>query len=464
MNRVAWILKSTLNGLLLVFFGWHFYRLSKWLATGGSKGKMPRRGTKSKAGFTRNGPGRLGLLRFSGNRGGRAEPADSVDCVEVAEAGETVIRAALLVAFLLPLTGRAARGDDSPDTPFPEARRTAIEKALDRSFGATKAPGVVVGIWVPGEGSYVGTRGVADLDTRQPMRSDDSFRVGSITKTFTATALLILADAKKLGLDDRVSKYTPWVPNGDHITLRMLANMTSGLHSYTEVDSWVDTAFADIGRVWTPRQLVDVGIGQPPDFPPGKGWHYSNTNYVLLGMLLEQVTGKKIAQVFADKIFRPLALTHTVWPTSSAMPAPYAHGITVQTLDHKQADATNRNPSWAFTAGALISTLADLRTWVVSYTTGSLISPAMQKERLTWVTMPPMTPEHAYGIGIAINHGWLGHTGELPGYNCAAHYLPSKKAVIVVMVNTDIPVGKANPAPMIFKALATVLTPENVPE
>jgi D-alanyl-D-alanine carboxypeptidase len=88
----------------------------------------------------------------------------------------------------------------------------------------------------------------------------------------------------------------------------------------------------------------------------------------------------------------------------------------------------------------------------------------MQQERLTWVAMPPMTPEHAYGIGIAINHGWLGHTGELPGYNCTAHYLPAKKAVIVVMVNSDIPVGKANPAPTIFKALAAVVTPENVPE
>ena len=98
--------------------------------------------------------------------------------------------------------------------------------------------------------------------------------------------------------------------------------------------------------------------------------------------------------------------------------------------------------------------MADLRTWVVSYTTGSLISPAMQKERLTWVTMPPMTPEHAYGIGIAINHGWLGHTGELPGYNFTAHYLPAEKAVIVVMVNSDIAVGMTNPAPAIFKALA----------
>ena len=181
-------------------------------------------------------------------------------------------------------------------------------------------------------------------------------------------------------------------------------------------------------------------------------------------MILEQVSGKKIQDLFAEKIFKPLKLTQTSWPTTSAMPKPYAHGTTVQTLDDKLDDATNRNPSWAFTAGQLISDMNDLRMWVVSYTTGSLISPAMQKERLTWVTMPPNTPERHYGLGIGEDHGWLGHTGELPGYNTAAYYLPAKKAVIVVEVNTDIPAGKANPAPTIMKALTAVITPGNVPQ
>ena len=141
-------------------------------------------------------------------------------------------------------------------------------------------------------------------------------------------------------------------------------------------------------------------------------------------MILEQVTGTKIQGVFAENIFKPLKLKQTVWPTTSSMPSPYARGITVQTLDGKQDDATNRNPSWAFTAGQLISTMTDLRTWVASYATGSLVSPAMQRERLMWMTMrPPNTPQRAYGIGIGIDHGWLGHTGELPGYlrsRCAA--------------------------------------------
>ena len=189
----------------------------------------------------------------------------------------------LLVALLLPL--RAAFAAD--DTPFPPARRAAIDNALDQSFAATKAPGVIVGVWIPGEGSYVATRGVSDVTMKRPMGVDDHFRIGSITKTFTATALLILADGKKLGLDDPVSKYAPWVPNGERITLRMLADMTAGLHSYTEDDAWVKLAFSNFQREWTPRELVDAGLTQPPDFPPGQGWHYSNTNYVLLGMILE---------------------------------------------------------------------------------------------------------------------------------------------------------------------------------
>ena len=348
--------------------------------------------------------------------------------------------------------------------PFAPDRLAAIEKTLDEAWKASKAPGAVVGIWIPGEGSYIATKGTSNLATGQPIRVDDHTRIGSITKTFTVTALLILADEKKLGLDDPVSKYTPWVPNAQNITLRMLADMTSGLASYTESEAWVKQFLKNPNRVWTPRELVDVGIAQKPTFAPDTGWHYSNTNTVLLGMIIEQVTGQKIGEVFAAKLFKPLGLTQTSWPTSGAMPTPYAHGITVQTLDGKQADVTNVDPTWAFTAGALISTLDDLKRWVESYTTGSLISSEMQKQRLHWVTFPPMTPQKKYGLGIGSDSGWLGHTGELPGYNTCAYYFPEKKATIVVWVNSDIKANGDSPATGIFKALTKVVTPGNVPK
>lgn len=350
-----------------------------------------------------------------------------------------------------------------PGAYFQPAMRKAIDSALDKAFADSGAPGVAVGIWIPGEGNYVAIRGVDDVATRRPMRADDYFRIGSITKTFTVTVLLQLADEKKLGLDDPVAKYAMFVPNGANITLRMLANMTSGLFNYTEDDAWVTAAFSDFQRTWTPRELVDVGLAHPPYFAPGKGFHYSNTNTVLLGMIIEQVTKKPIAQLFGEKIIIPLRLAHTMWPTTSALPPPYAHGITEQTLDHKVADATNRNPSWAFTAGQLVSTLGDLRVWVESYATGSLISPQRQQERLTYVTLPPNTATRKYGLGIGNDNGWLGHSGELPGYNTGAYYLPDKRAVVVVMVNSDIAVNKVNPMTIIFKALAAVIAPDHVP-
>ena len=384
--------------------------------------------------------------------------------MQVPSALRATLAFVLFAAALMPVHAAPAVEKAVPDRPFPAAKRAVIDAALTKAFVATKAPGVVVGIFIPGEGAYVAAKGFADIRSKMAMRSSYYFRIGSITKTFTATALLMLADEKKVGLDDPVNKYVDFVPNGDKITLRMLANMTAGLYNYTEDEAWVKTAFSNVDRTWTPRELIDVGLAHKPDFEPGTGFHYSNTNYVLLGMIIQRATGQWIQDIFADKIFKPLRLKHTVWPTGSAMPAVNAHGYTEQTLDNRRVDATNRNPSWAFTAGELISTMADLRTWVQSYATGSLISPEMQKQRLTWVTFPPNTPERHYGIGIGEDHGWLGHTGELPGYNTAAYYLPAKKAVIVVMVNSDIPVGKANPAPAIFKALTAVLTPQNVPE
>ncbi len=352
----------------------------------------------------------------------------------------------------------------SPQVPtFPAQTRAALDSAVTQWLTTFKAPGVVAGIWIPGRGSYVIARGVSDIATGAPMSSDLHFRIGSITKTFTVTALLQLADEKKLALDDPVSKYASYIPNGRNITLRMLANMTSGLFNYTEDDAFVTDVFTHPGSVWTPRQLIDVGIAHPPNFAPGTGFHYSNTNTVLLGTIMEQVTGMPIQAVFAEKIFGPLGLQNTSWPTGSTLPAPYAHGITVQTLDGNQADATSRDPSSAYTAGQLVSNLDDLKVWAKSYTTGSLISPAMQEQRLTWVTFPPNTTQKQYGLGIGYYNGWLGHTGELPGYNSGAFYLPDQDATVVILVNSDIPAGTDNPVPALWRAFAQILTPGNVP-
>jgi D-alanyl-D-alanine carboxypeptidase len=325
-------------------------------------------------------------------------------------------------------------------------------------------PGCVVGIWIPGEGTWIQARGVSDRQTQAPMPPDAHFRIGSITKTFTVTALLQLAEERKLGLDDPVANYLPFVPDGARITLRMLANMTSGLYPFTFDEAWERELATNRERVWTPRELVEVGFQHPPQFAPGQGWEYCNSNTVLLGMVIEKVTGQELAAVFQERIFQPLGLRNTLLPTTPALPAPFAHGYTEQTLDGKQADATFQDMSWAWATGNLISDLGDLRRYAKAVATGEgLISPSMQQQRLTWVTLPPNTDRLKYGMGIGSSSGWLGHTGGLPGYNVTMYYLPERDATLVVMVNSDIPTKGAAPAPALFEALARVVTPENVP-
>ncbi len=345
---------------------------------------------------------------------------------------------------------------------FPPATREKLDMAITTWLGTSKAPGVVVGLWFPG-GTYVVARGSSDASTGAPMVVANRFRIGDITTTFTVTVLLELAGAKKVGLDDPVSKYVSYVPNGRHITLRMLAAMTSGLFNYSDDASFRQKVQADPKAPWKPRELLNVAFAHKPAFAPGTGWQYSNTNAVLLGLIIEAVTHRKIQDVFAEKLYRPLGLKQTSWPAGTALPPPYASGVTEQTADGAKTDATNWNPSWGFAAAALISTLSDLRVWVRSYTTGSLISPAMQKQRLTWVTLPPNTPARKYAMGIGSDSGWLGQSGEVPGYNSGGYYLPSRDATIVILVNSDIPIGKDNPMQALFRAIAQLLTPGNVP-
>lgn len=366
------------------------------------------------------------------------------------------------------LTRRGARNTlamaRDADPPFKSEIQAKLDATLTQVMSRNKIPGVVLGIWIPGEGTWITTRGTSNLATNAPMNVDDHFRIGSVTKTFTVTAILQLADDKKLKLDDPVSKYLSFVSNGENITLRMLANMTSGLYPYTFDDSWVQELLKNPQRVWTPTELVEVALKHPPDFKPGAKWEYSNTNTVLLAMVIQKVTGQRVEEVFKKRIFQPLGLRNTSWPITSGIPEPYPHGYSEQTLDGKQADVTFRNPSWAWGVGNLISNLADLKIYAKAMATGEkLLSKEMQKQRLTWVTLPPNTETRKYGLGIGSDQGWLGHTGELPGYNVGMYYLPAKDATMVVMVNSDIPTNDVGPASALLRSLIMVVVPQDVP-
>jgi D-alanyl-D-alanine carboxypeptidase len=313
---------------------------------------------------------------------------------------------------------------------------------------------------MPGKGCYVRATGVADIATRRPMTKDVFVRIGSETKTFTVTALLQLVDDGKVGLDDPISKYVRGVPNGHRITLRHLAEMRSGLYPYTFDPDFQRDLLSDPTRSFTPEEVLAYGYRHRNTFEPGQQFQYSNSNLVLLGLVIERVTGQRLADVIERRVLRPARLRHTLFPEGSEFPEPHPRGYTDQTLSGEVADATDWNPSWAWAAGAMISDLHDLRRWARIVATGTLLSPETQRERLRM--LPTGIPGTRYGLGIFESGGWIGHNGSIPGYETVTVYLPSEKATLVVMLNTDITYQGQEPSSLVARAVTEIVTPGHV--
>src|SRR4051794_23792561 len=214
-----------------------------------------------------------------------------------------------------------------------QASEDALNAALEQSFKESGAPGVVAAVQTP-ESTWVGTLGVADLSSEEPMAANVHQRIGSVNKTFTVSLLLQAAAEGILSLDDTIDQYVDGVPNGDSITLRQMANMTSGIASYTFNEQWQDEFFSDPERIWRPEELVQFGIVDSPAFDPGTEFQYSNTNTVLLGLVLEQVRGKPMGDLYREGIIEPLGLRETSFPNADpSLPDPHAQGYTLQGQD-----------------------------------------------------------------------------------------------------------------------------------
>ena len=347
---------------------------------------------------------------------------------------------------------------------FDDATTASFQRVLDDTRATGGFPGVIA-LVSSAQGTWIGTSGTTGEGLDAVPTPTDHTRVGSLTKTMTATVILQLSEEGKLDLSDPIGNYVAGMPNGDVATIQQLAEMTSGIAPYTTSDAFQQQLFADPLKVWTPAELIAFEQGRPAEFAPGQGWQYSNTNYVLLGMVIEQVTGQSIADVFQERLFGPLGMTNTVFPGSSnAIADPHLHGVTEQGQDDgTTADATEWNPSEAFTAGEVISTLGDLEIWANALFTGEgILKPETQQFRRDSInrTIPPNSATAGYGFGIGDMGGWWGHDGQIPGYTTAVMHNYDLDTTMIVLVNSDIPLPGdkgPEPAPAVQKALAQAL-------
>jgi len=346
---------------------------------------------------------------------------------------------------------RAVAGTPLPSTardPLAADLAAKLDAAASASASAIAAPGAVVGVQTP-EGTWFAAYGDADPTAGAAMTTDVHQRIGSVTKTFTGTIVLQLAEEGLLSLDDPIEQYIGGVPNGDEITLRLMLDMTSGITSYSLDDQFQQELFADHARVWTPEELTEIGLKLSPKFAPGAQFDYSNTNFVMLGMVIEQVTGQPFHEVVRERITAPLGLLETRMPpaTDVSIGTPFARGFTMQGTAEgatEAVDATDWSPTSAFTAGQMISTVPDLLAYGRALGTGQgLLGVDAQVERLA------ATGSGGYGLAGGCIDGWFGHTGELPGYNTSVFYDTTTDTTVVVATNSDIPTGQCTESKML---------------
>lgn len=344
--------------------------------------------------------------------------------------------------------------------------QAALQTTVNATAKKFLIPGAVVLLRTP-QGDFTVTYGTTQLGTAKAPGVNTHFRIASNAKTMTAAVILQLAQEGKLSLKDPVSKYVRGVPNGDTITIAELLSMRSGLYNYTDAPEFSASIDRDPAKVWTPSELLAIAFKRPVNAPPGTTYEYNNTNYVLLGLIAERVAGKPLAKLEQERLFTPFGMQQTAIPSSDVitMPAPYSHGYMygsssvalVGTPPYSNAvqaaaregklkpnDYTAMNYSFAFGAGAVVSTAADLATWIQALVTGRVLNAAYQD---LWLNSPrPEDPQNPngqqYGYGIARLH-WgpnlmYFHGGETPGYNSSMGYDPVSHVTLVVWTNLTV--------------------------
>lgn len=306
---------------------------------------------------------------------------------------------------------------------------------------ADHLPGIAVLVARDGKIIYQRGFGWADVDKKIPITTETQFRIGSITKQFTAAAILRLADDGKLALTDSLEKYIPGFSKG--VTLKHLLTHTSGIHSYTDKPDFL----GKVSNPITPAALITSFRDDPPDFAPGAGFDYDNSGYFLLGEIVAKVSGKPLAIYLHDTFFAPLGMNGTGIYINSSPPPVIATGYSM--IDGKAAAALNWDMSWAGGAGAIYSTVSDLFRWNEALFGGKILKPASFQAMTTPVKLPPNIDGLNYGFGLVIAElnrlPLISHSGGLNGWSSDLLRLPEQNCTVIALANAMPPVTGFEP-------------------
>jgi D-alanyl-D-alanine carboxypeptidase len=351
--------------------------------------------------------------------------------------------------------------------------RKELQLKLDEWHKAGKFPGATLGVVLPNGESFGLAVGVSDWDTKAPMQPDDRMLAGSTGKTFAAAVAFQLVQERRLGLDDKIAKYLgthAWfhrLPNAHDITVRQLLNHTSGLVRYEFKDSFTRALTADPIKRWSPDERLAYIFDEKPPFAAGKGWEYSDTNYIVLGMIVEKITGKKFYDEAQRRLIKPLKLRDTIpqeGPVMKGVVQGYAGAN--NPFGGKDAMIENGrfvvNPQLEWTGGGWASTSHDLARWAKMYFEGRAFEMPLMPQVLDGVPAPMLGRDAKYGLCSIIRNTSAGmsygHSGFFPGYLTDMMYFPEQRFAVVAQVNTSVGqnLGGKGPARMAIEVAEIV--------
>ncbi len=384
--------------------------------------------------------------------------------------------------------------DRSPAS-FPASATGSVDPAEAAAVLGVVRDGMTTGhlrsviVRVTRNGENVVTAALGESMTGVPATVDMHFRNGAVAISYVATALLQLVDDGTVSLEERVSTWLPDLPHSGEVTLGQLAQMTSGYHDYVQQPAFIDALQADPYRQWTPQQLLTFVAAEPLFYRPGTNWNYSHTNYVILGLALEKITGQPVNELLQDKILGPLKLDNTVDPGTPAIEEPVLHAFTAERRGFFDIaakapfyeESTFWNPSWTITRGAIQTTnIYDMTATAVAVGEGTLLSEKSHDAQVSTglrgfgaplegcATCFQQSEGYSYGIGVVTSGNWTLQNPMFSGAAAAEGYLPSQKLAVAVAVTFapeafDSEGNYSNEADALWRRIGARIAPDDPP-